>query len=588
MCDENINQIISLDFATTNDELNWINNSSNPIVTEDGKLVLQPESQFSTFTRTLGFIDIANNRVRFKLNLEIYCPATNGSPIVNYVVQIYNGISLVGQSTIYIDSIEAGQTVSYSLDRTYPYEELSGTISIKIKAMQGYQNELRLEKLDAWDSNFCEENVRTYFVFDGLFEGSQTAQSAGIRLLSWKVDGTETLTSAFDSQNQSSVGGNPLTGWKFAKANIDGGNRLITAVPIERNTFNPFSDEFGLIFENITGNYYGGKPIGTVGGQDFGAGIMQLGFEKPVILNGILEPKAGAFFIDIDYTKSLLIEVDVLINDSSTNVYNNPNIYRKYFISWNADTCKKDFYYRNQLETNPQINDQFINGFLTGLTGITKNDTILPCGQTLNYTGNQGSYTFTLDLGTTIGMAGIDYNAQSVPDKFDINWGGINLTSNFRGSASYNQALINAGVPPSQIATATPSNGAGILRFFKTATFPTFATVTVYAPLAGTAWNLKSVCPLPYMEVWLYRANCGDDITGTPTAVVYMPVENPLTYIPNAGDIFYNQIGLTTPYNGNSQIFRMKIPLGTNGTFSEPEVTFNVSNIGVVSNVEPC
>lgn len=590
MCVTTLNPIISLDFSQTTDDFNWTNNSANPIETVNGKLVLQPESQLSTFSRPLGNITQTNNRLRFKLNLEIYRPTAGGNATGYYLVQILKGLEIIGQSTVYLEGIDASQAVKYSLDRTYSYEELSGNITIRIKATTGWQNEIRLEKLDVWDYEFCEEDVRTYFVFDGLFEDSQTAQSAGLRLLSWKVDEVETLTNAFDTQNQASVGGNPVAGWKYAVADIDGANRAAAATG--RNTFNPFADEFGLIFENIAGNFWGGKPTGTVGAQDFGTGILKLGLEKPVILNGNLQPKAGAFFIDIDYTKNLYIEVDVLVNQSSSNVYNSPTSYRKYFIKWDATTCKKEFYFTNQLVPGLP-NDQTPNGFLTGVTGITVDDTVLPCGQTLNYTGNQGSYSFNIELGTTIGMVKVDYNAQNVPDKFDVTWDTLFITSNYRGlsynnTANYDQQLINAGVPPSQIQTAVPSNGAGSLYFFKTSEFPTTATVTVTAPLGGTAWNLKSNCPFPYMEGLIYQAACGVNLSGVTPVTKYTPAENPITYVPENGGIIYNNTAMTVPFNGGGLVYRMRIPMGTDGSVTDVNYSFEISAAGVISNVQPC
>lgn len=585
MCEENINQIIALDFAQTDDSLNWINTSSNQIVTVDGKLVIQPDGALSQFSRGLGQIANTNNRIRYKLNVEIFSPAVGGSPTVNYLVQIFNGVNLIGQSTIYIEGIEGGQIVRYSLDRTYTYEELAGNVSIRIKATQGWQNELRLEKLDVMDFNFCEDKVRTYFVFDQLFETSQTAQSAGLRIRSWKIGGVETVTAALDTQNQSSVGGNPVAGWKYAKADIDGSDRVAAA--IEENTFNPFADEFGLVFDTVN-SFWGGKPTGTAGNQDFGAGVMTLGFEKPVILNGILEPKAGAFFIDIDYSQDLYVEIDVLVNQTSGSVYNNPTTFRRFVIIWDVIKCSKDFYFLNQLQQPiPQKVDQMINGFLTGLTGITVEDTVLPCGQALNFTGNVGSFTFTLDLGTAVGMVLLNYNAIGVPDKFDVAWSGINITSNYRGSSTYNQQLLNAGVPANQIETANPSNGAGQLAFFKNTPAPTTCLVTVTAPLGGTAWTFAGVCPAASMEVWLYRAICGADISGTPDAVRFMPSEDPLSYIPQDGDIVFNQAGMFTPYAGAGAIFRMRIPLGY-GPVAEVAYQFTIANNGTISNVQPC
>lgn len=585
MCVENTNILLSKDFTAADDSFNWLNNTINPVITESDRLVLRPDSQLSTFTRNAGSLHISNNRVRFKLNLEVYRPQDSDQGVVNYVVQILKGTNIIGQNTVYIEGIDATQVVSYSLDRTYSYEELSGDISIRIKTPVGFKNEIRLLKLDVWDFTFCEEKVRTYFVFADLFEQSQTSQSSGIRMLSWKVGGIETLTASFLAYNAAAVGGNPVAGWKYAKADIDGGNRESAATG--RNTFNPFADEFGLTFANTAGNFWGGKPTAVTNGQDFGTGIMQLGFEKPTILNGVLDSKSGAFFIDIDYTQDLLIECDVIINNTSTSVYNNPNIYRKFFISWNATTCTKDFYYINVLQQSPKV-DQLVNGFLSGLTDITSSDTVLPCGQLLNFNGNAGAFTFELDLGTAIGMFGINYNAQQVPDKFDLTYNGETVTSKYRGSSTYNTQLTNAGIPMSDINTASPSNGAGQLRLFKKTALPTKATVVVTAPLAGTAWNVTSVCPLPYMEVWLYNVGCGGDISGTPTAVVYMAAENPLTYEPANGDKFYTNTGLTNAYNGSDTPYLMKVPLGSSGATHTVPFSFLVDSAGTVSDVTSC
>lgn len=586
MCNENINHLLDVDFATTFDELNWITNSSNAIHTTDGRLVLQPESALITYNRGLGQINTENNRLRFKLNLEIFCPSTGGAAVVNYLVQVYNGTNLVGQSTIFIDGIDGGQVVRYSLDRTYEYEELSGNISIRIRATQGWQNEIRLTKLDVWDYFFCEDKVRTYFVFDGLFEAAQTAMSAGIRCNSWKVGNVETLTPAFTAYNNTNVGGNPITGWKFASADIDGRNRIAAATG--RNTFNPFADEFGLIFDTVN-SFWGGKPIGTNGNQNFGTGIMQLGLDKPVILNGLLESKAGAFFIDIDYSQNLYIEMDVIINNNSSSVFNNPNIFRRYYIEWNIEKCSRSFIYTNQLQTPPTATNQDHNGFLSGITDVTVEDTVLPCGQQLNFNGNQGAYTFTLDLGTGIGMVNVNYNAQNIPDKFDITWNSQFITTNYRGSSTYNQSLLNAGVPASQIQTANPSNGAGVISFFKNLPTPTTATITVTAPLGGTAWTLISACPTPSMQIWLYTAGCGANLNSLSPVVKFMPSENPVGFIPTVGDVIFNEAALTTTYGTNvGTTLRMRIPTGSAGTFEEVPYTIKLNASGQIIEVTPC
>ena len=74
MCNENYNLIKEIDFSTTNDEMNWFNNSNNPIATENGMLVFRADSQLSVLSRGIGTIDITNNRLKYLLNLEINRP----------------------------------------------------------------------------------------------------------------------------------------------------------------------------------------------------------------------------------------------------------------------------------------------------------------------------------------------------------------------------------------------------------------------------------------------------------------------------------------------------------------------------------
>lgn len=120
---------------------------------------------------------------------------------------------------------------------------------------------------------------------------------------------------------------------------------------------------------------------------------------------------------------------------------------------------------------------------------------LVPCSDNFNYNGKSGAYEYNIDFGTDMGTVGINYDAISVPDRFVIEWNGQKWDTGFVGSSSYNSSLISAGVSPSNIHTANPSNGSGQLTFNKTAPYPRFAKVTVYAPLNGTAWRVSGICP---------------------------------------------------------------------------------------------
>ncbi|WP_294232519.1 hypothetical protein [uncultured Chryseobacterium sp.] len=120
---------------------------------------------------------------------------------------------------------------------------------------------------------------------------------------------------------------------------------------------------------------------------------------------------------------------------------------------------------------------------------------LVSCSDNFNYSGSVGTFEYNIDFGTDTGMAGINYNAYTVPDRFIIEWNGQKYDSGFVGSSTYNSSLISKGVNPADIKTANPSNGAGSLKFNKTSALPRYAKVTVLAPLGSTAWNVSGICP---------------------------------------------------------------------------------------------
>lgn len=120
------------------------------------------------------------------------------------------------------------------------------------------------------------------------------------------------------------------------------------------------------------------------------------------------------------------------------------------------------------------------------------------CGATIFPEGGNGTYTYTVDFGPAIGIAGINYNSYSIPDKFDILWNGQLYSSGYRGDSGQNQDLLDLGVSgvfPDQINTASPTNGIGTLTFNKNSASPSTAQIIVYGPLGGTNWEFTSICP---------------------------------------------------------------------------------------------
>jgi len=582
MCNENTNTILDLDFSEVSDENNWLNEITTTVQTVGGKLKINSDSSTATFFRQIGNIDAANNRIKLKCNLEVEKTSATGPSSMEVLFRLVSASNILYQSSVELDNLDDGINVAYLLERDFVYAApITAPISLQILIPTGFQNTLYLSDLQVLDFNFCQDNVRTYFVIDQLLEDGLVALAGGIQLLEWKVDGYETLTSAFFNDTNV-VGGEPLSEWNFAKADIDGDNRVAeVTLP---NTFNPFVNEFKLKYDTAN-SFHGGKPIGTLNGNDYGPGLVELGFDKPAILNGALNEKKGAFFIDINYDVSLKVVFNVIINKKNSNLFSNPTYLRKYTIEWDIKKCEKRFYY---VEKGVEV-DQYVNGFLTGLTGPRTNETTVGCDQSFNPTGGTGNFSYVIDFGTGIGQAGINYDAFGVPDRFIISWdGNVVADSGFVGNSAFDQQLIDAGVDPAHINTSSPPNGAGILQFAKTSEYPTEATITVLAPLGSTAWNVTGICPDgdvggPGVLVQVTRGKCDANLDGT-TIWTDVYVDNILNI--GVGGVLYTDAALTIPFDGDTQQFNYWRIQTSNGLIFN--FVYSISSNGVIQTALDC
>lgn len=111
------------------------------------------------------------------------------------------------------------------------------------------------------------------------------------------------------------------------------------------------------------------------------------------------------------------------------------------------------------------------------------------CNSEIDYSGDQGTFTYNINYGPNVGDIIINYNAFSIPDRFTLNWNGISATTGFVGDATYNSQLTALGYPP--VSSTTSS---GILSVTKTLAEPQYATLTVEGPLVGTAWYTDLPC----------------------------------------------------------------------------------------------
>ena len=197
------------------------------------------------------------------------------------------------------------------------------------------------------------------------------------------------------------------------------------------------------------------------------------------------------------------------------------------------------------------------------------NPMLISCGGTDAANGRTGTFEYELDFGSTVGDCGITYNAYSVPDRYTIIWDGKTYSTGFVGSSSYNSQLAAKGFP------TVAGAGSGSLIFNKTKESPTKGRLIVDAPISGTGWNFKLICPT---------------VTPSQPPVVAVPYAHADMNISSSVNLsvdsmaggFTNQLALTstTYWHGNSSIPPGVTYTLTSVTTTNSEITATILNTG--------
>lgn len=160
-----------------------------------------------------------------------------------------------------------------------------------------------------------------------------------------------------------------------------------------------------------------------------------------------------------------------------------------------------------------------------------------PCDDKYTYSGNKVfPAVYIVPLGNATGSVNVEYNAYSVPDKFTVEWDGNVVVNTGYVGRTTNQTRLSAslaekGYDDEPITDLSSQFGGmagfGSSSFDKTTEEPSYATVKVFGPLPGTAWNLTVNCPDDSSPVFdadtQYTASTtpsggGSCLTGTTTA----------------------------------------------------------------------
>ena len=166
---------------------------------------------------------------------------------------------------------------------------------------------------------------------------------------------------------------------------------------------------------------------------------------------------------------------------------------------------------------------------------ITKlKDTTIACGGSLDFNGSKGIYQVDITVGTGTGYTGVEYDANDLPDRFQIYYNGLLIKDSkyvrdgIRGNPpdyfglvgtdvtipiyQYNNTVFeNTGetarviVTQSDVADRSPEEptaGRGILYFNKTEAFPATFTVVITGVRESTGWKLRRIiCPQPTIPI---------------------------------------------------------------------------------------
>ncbi len=211
---------------------------------------------------------------------------------------------------------------------------------------------------------------------------------------------------------------------------------------------------------------------------------------------------------------------------------------------------------------------------------------------TASYKGIVSSRSIALNLGTNIGLAGVNYQSIDLPVRFQIRWNnGLIADSGYVGLnsvANYN-ALVAAGVSTSDINLQFPldgtvNNGTGSLLFDKFLSVDD-AQVVVDSPLANSVWILNRVMP-SLKSFYIDTAN-GTEANVCTQCPIKVQYHNGIGDLPTINDRIYALSDGSNPYNGNSA-FHMIDTVQCTTPSPTGKSYIGVDSSGNVVSIDPC
>jgi hypothetical protein len=140
--------------------------------------------------------------------------------------------------------------------------------------------------------------------------------------------------------------------------------------------------------------------------------------------------------------------------------------------------------------------------------------------------GVTGSYSYSVDLGTTYGEVTLTYDSGELPDRFIVQYSGSTvIDTGFRGNTIHNRALKRRGKP-----NGISGSAAGTATFTKLST-QTGSIVIVQSPLGNTNFGFTLSSPVrPAQQTVTFYARVSGSVSPTNT--------NPKIYWNTNNDVY--------------------------------------------------
>lgn len=354
-----MNQIHNENIITmlTPDSSNWVfSNCTGLDVTNS--LRITPTAALNTATRNVSGFDVSYN------NLTIHIKGR----VINAANTPFHDITLnipgVGTRVFRVLNFLNGETreinFNHSFDVVLPGADFDLEFSQTV-LLAGTQNYFEIDVLKVSQSEITTNKIRTYFFLGSVFEQAMPNKTGRINISQYSINGVSQLTSDFINDQLNLPGSFPINEWGYANCNVDSS---ACGVAEQYEGFNPFFDEALLDFNDVDGEKRG-RAIGSIEGKDYGAGIFNIGVDKQSVLDANGTLRNGAFYVDIDYSKSFRLVIKTFISNRA-NAYVNSIYSKQYSIAWDKKVCERKFLEVDISKPSPVTTDIQHLGFLNG------------------------------------------------------------------------------------------------------------------------------------------------------------------------------------------------------------------------------